>query len=50
MCVKIIYPVILAVPEADRQLRGRDKVVRLSALARKAVQLSANQVASNLAN
>jgi len=43
MCVKIIYPVILAVPEADRQLRGRDKVVRLSALARKAVQLSANQ-------
>ena len=41
--MKIIYPVILAVPEADRQLRGRDKVVRLSALARKAVQLSANQ-------
>ena len=43
MCLKIIYPVILAVPEADRQLRGRDKVVRLSALARKAVQFSANQ-------
>ena len=43
MCVKIIYPVILAVPEADRQLRGRDKVVRLSALARQAVQLSASQ-------
>ena len=43
MCVKVIYPVILAVPEADRQLRGRDKVVRLSSLARQAVQLSAGQ-------
>jgi len=41
--VKVIYPVILAVPEADRRLRGRDKVVRLSSLARQAVQLSANQ-------
>jgi 4'-phosphopantetheinyl transferase len=41
--VKILYPVILAVPEMDRQLRGRDKVVRLSSLARQAVQLSADQ-------
>jgi 4'-phosphopantetheinyl transferase len=36
-----IYPVILAVPEADRRLRGREKVLRLSALARQAVKLSA---------
>jgi len=43
MCVKVIYPVILAVPEADRLLRGREKVTRLSALARHAVQLSADQ-------
>jgi 4'-phosphopantetheinyl transferase len=36
------------VPEADRLLRGRDKVIRLSALARQAVQLSANQSSVNL--
>lgn len=41
--MKVIYPVILAVPESDRQLRGRDKVLRLSSLARHAVQLSAGQ-------
>lgn len=41
--MKVIYPVILAVPESDRQLRGRDKVTRLSSLARNAVQLSASQ-------
>lgn len=41
--MKTIYPVILAVPEAERQLRGRDKVLRLSSLARLAVQLSASQ-------
>jgi 4'-phosphopantetheinyl transferase len=31
------------VPEADRLLRGRDKVIRLSSLARNAVRLSASQ-------
>jgi 4'-phosphopantetheinyl transferase len=41
--VKVIYPVILAVSEADRLLRGRDRVARLSSLARQAVQLSASQ-------
>ncbi|MBI5593007.1 MAG: 4'-phosphopantetheinyl transferase superfamily protein [Deltaproteobacteria bacterium] len=41
--MKVIYPVILAVPETDRRLRGRDKVIRLSALARHAVWLSASQ-------
>jgi 4'-phosphopantetheinyl transferase len=39
--VDTIYPVILSVPEKDRLLRGRDKVARLSALARHAVTLSA---------
>jgi 4'-phosphopantetheinyl transferase len=43
MRVKVIYPFILAVPEADRQLRGREKVVRLSSLARQAVKFSASQ-------
>ena len=41
--MKVICPVILAVPESDRQLRGRDKVIRLSSLARHAVRLSAGQ-------
>jgi 4'-phosphopantetheinyl transferase len=41
--VKVIYPVILEVPEADRRLRGREKVARLSSLARLAVQLSASR-------
>jgi len=41
--MKTIYPFIMAVPEADRQLRGRNKVLQLSSLARQAVQLSANQ-------
>jgi 4'-phosphopantetheinyl transferase len=40
--VKVIYPVILAVPEEDRLLRGRDKVLRLSRLARRSVHLSAD--------
>lgn len=41
--MKALYPVILAVPDADRLLRGREKVIRLSFLARRAVQLSAVQ-------
>jgi 4'-phosphopantetheinyl transferase len=41
--MKAIYPLIMAVSEADRQLRGRDKVLQLSSLARQAVQLSAGQ-------
>lgn len=41
--MKAIYPLIMAVSEADRQLRGREKVLQLSSLARQAVQLSARQ-------
>jgi 4'-phosphopantetheinyl transferase len=41
--MKAIYPLIIAVSEADRQLRGREKVLQLSSLARQAVQLSARQ-------
>ncbi len=40
--MKVIYPIILAVPEMDRLLRGREKVLRLSDLARRAVRLSAS--------
>lgn len=40
--MKTIYPVILAVPEICRQV-GRDKVLMLSELARKALMLSAQR-------
>ena len=36
-----IHPVILAVPEPERQLKGRDKVAALRRVARTALQLSA---------
>ena len=38
-----IFPVILAVPAADRHLKGRDKTVSLSGHARRALQLSARK-------
>jgi 4'-phosphopantetheinyl transferase len=38
--VPILYPVILAVPDAERQLKGRDKVKALSRLARIALRFS----------
>ena len=39
----IIYPVILAVPEKDRQLSGRKKVSSLSRHARQALEISARK-------
>jgi 4'-phosphopantetheinyl transferase len=38
--VTTLYPVIMPVPEADRALKGRDKVARLSHLARLALERS----------
>jgi len=38
-----IYPVILAVPEKDRQLTGREKVAGLSRHARRALEISAQK-------
>jgi len=38
-----IFPVILAVPAADRHLKGRDKTAALSEHARRALQLSARK-------
>ena len=40
---QIIYPVILAVPEKDRQLTGREKVAGLSRHARRALEISAQK-------
>jgi len=39
----IIYPVILSVPEKDRQLSGREKVASLSRHARQALEISARK-------
>jgi len=39
----IIYPVILSVPEKDRQLSGRKKVASLSRHARQALEISASK-------
>ena len=39
----ILYPIILAVTGSDRQLQGREKVVRLSGLARCALYVSADR-------
>lgn len=36
-----IYPVLIAVPEYARKLKGREKVIFLSEYARKAIQISA---------
>jgi 4'-phosphopantetheinyl transferase len=40
---RIVYPVILAVPEKDRQLTGREKVAGLSRHARRALEISAQK-------
>ena len=40
---RIVYPVILAVPEQDRQLTGREKVAGLSRHARRALEISAQK-------
>jgi 4'-phosphopantetheinyl transferase len=40
---RVIYPVILAVPEKDRQLTGREKVAGLSRHARRALEISAQK-------
>jgi 4'-phosphopantetheinyl transferase len=39
----VIYPVILAVPDKEQQLKGRDKVSFLSKHARKALEISAKR-------
>ena len=39
----VIYPVILAVPEKKRQLKGKEKVSFLSGHARKALEISAQK-------
>ena len=38
-----LYPVILSVPQKDRQLKGKDKVACLSRLARQALAISAEK-------
>jgi 4'-phosphopantetheinyl transferase len=43
-----LFPVVLAVPEQERQLRGRDQVVFLSRYARQALQVSADRSAVRL--
>ena len=43
-----LFPVILAVPEQERQLRGKDQVVFLSHYARHALQLAADRSAVRL--
>jgi len=40
---RVIYPVILPVPEKDRQLIGREKVASLSRHARRALEISARK-------
>jgi 4'-phosphopantetheinyl transferase len=48
--VPILYPVILAVPDAERQLKGRDKVRALSRLARIALRYSCQKSGLHLAH
>ena len=45
---KIIFPVILEVPESERNLNGRKKVEALSALARFALEISSRKSGINL--
>ena len=45
---KIIFPVILAVPERERNLNGRQKVAALSALARFALEISSRKSGVNI--
>jgi 4'-phosphopantetheinyl transferase len=46
----IIYPVILAVPDKEQQLKGREKVSFLSKHARKALEISAKKSHVKLRN
>jgi len=46
----IIYPVILAVPDKEQQLKGREKVSFLSKHARKALEISAKKSHVQLGN
>jgi len=45
---KVVFPVILAVPERERNLTGRNKVEALSALARFALEISSQKSGVNL--
>jgi 4'-phosphopantetheinyl transferase len=45
---KVVFPVILAVPERERNLTGRKKVEALSALARFALEISSRKSGINL--
>jgi len=45
---KVVFPVILAVPERERNLTGRKKVEALSALARFALEISSRKSGVNL--
>ena len=47
---RIIYPVILAVPDKDRRFTGREKVVNLSYLARRALEISARKSSVHLSD
>jgi len=47
---RVIYPVILSVPEKDRQLTGRDKVASLSRHARRALEISARKIGIAIAD
>jgi 4'-phosphopantetheinyl transferase len=48
--VPILYPVILAVPDAERELKGREKVRALSRLARIALRYSCQKSGLHLAH
>ncbi len=45
-----VFPVIVAVPEKERQLQGRQKVVTLSRLARRALEMSAEKTGVSFIN
>ena len=47
---RVIYPVILAVPDKDRRLTGREMVVNLSYHARRALEISARKSSVHLSD
>jgi len=47
---RVIYPVILAVPDKDRRLTGREMVVSLSNHARRALEISARKSSVHLSD
>ena len=47
---RVIYPVILAVPDKDRRLTGREMVVNLSYHARRALEISARKSGVHLSD